>query len=436
MAGVHAVAVRPDIASTVVLPAGHADEDRLFDAYAWLRANNPLGLAQVAGYDPLWLVSKHADIMEIERQPDVFTSGGAELRGSHNPILQNRAGDDFIRSVNGGSLRIGNSIIYMDPPEHSEVKDIAAAWFRLPSVAKLDTSMRELAQTSLDTRLRRGANDIDFATDFASHYPLRVVMALLGIPEEDEPLMRSLTRDVFGADDPEVAGGEAAHSSAGERFVEAVLAFNRYFDAVIDDRRASPREDLSSAISLARDPSGEYYNREYAYGWFSAIASGGHDSISSTLATIIERLGLDPALLAETKSDLDGTVDSLVEEGLRWASPVKHVVRRATRDYDLRGRSIRKDDRLMLLYQSANRDEAVFDCADAFDIRRRPNPHIAFGFGPHMCVGQQLVRRELRIMLEVLLPRVRSIELKPGRRAIQTNFVGGLKRLPLRLVID
>ena len=193
---------------------------------------------------------------------------------------------------------------------------------------------------------------------------------------------------------------------------------------------------MATVIASAKDASGEYYDRSFAYGWFVSIATAGHDTTSSTLSTILERLGSDPALLAEVKADLGSAVGPLVDEGLRWASPVKHFVRRATQDYELRGRTIKSGDRLMLLYQSANRDEDVFDAPNEFNPGRHPNPHIAFGYGPHTCIGQHLAKRELRFMLEVLLPRINSIELKPGRRVVQTNFVGGIKKLPVRLEVE
>ena len=120
-------------------------------------------------------------------------------------------------------------------------------------------------------------------------------------------------------------------------------------------------------------------------------------------------------------------------EGLRWASPVKHFTRKALRDYELRGQQIKAGDRLVLLYQSANRDADVFEAPDEFRLDRKPNRHIAFGYGPHMCIGQHLAKQELRIMLEELLPRIASIDVTGERKVVQTNFVGGLRKLPMRL---
>jgi cytochrome P450 len=171
-----------------------------------------------------------------------------------------------------------------------------------------------------------------------------------------------------------------------------------------------------------------------AYGWFIAISTAGHDTTSSTLAGILEALAQHPDQLARVKADLS-LIPNLVNEGLRWVSPVKHFVRRASRDYPLRGQRIAAGDRLMLLYQSANRDADAFDAPDEFRLDRRPNRQIAFGYGPHMCIGQHLAKQELRVMLEELLPRLVSLTITGNRKVVQTNFVGGLRRLPMRVVV-
>ncbi|MFZ2173901.1 MAG: cytochrome P450, partial [Rhodococcus sp. (in: high G+C Gram-positive bacteria)] len=184
----------PDaIARQVVLPEGHSDNDALFEAYRWLRENNPLGRAAVEGYDEIWLVSKYADIMEIERQPGIFTSAGGDEKGSHNPILANQAGDAFTKSINNGSLRILETLTYLDPPEHTAVKDIALDWFRPTNLAQWGDRIRVLAKAAV-SRLLATDGRIDFVQDFALHYPLHVIMGLLGVPEEDEPRMMTLTQ--------------------------------------------------------------------------------------------------------------------------------------------------------------------------------------------------------------------------------------------------
>jgi cytochrome P450 len=423
------------VARQIVLPEGHRDEARLFDAYRWLRDNNPLGQVAVGGYDPIWLVSKHADIMEIERQPHVFTSGGADQPGSHNPILQNQAGDAFTRQLTGGSLRILDTLTYLDPPEHTAIKDIAADWFRPANLKKWEEQIRALARDAISKYLRAGTNDIDFVQQFALFYPLHVVMTLFGVPETDEPRMMALTQEFFGTADPDAQRADVeplTPEAAAQQWAAAIQDFYAYFDALVADRRATPRDDLATLIASAKTQSGEYYANTFAYGWFIAIATAGHDTTSSTMAGTIEQLAQHPDQLAAVRGDLT-LVPDLINEGLRWSSPVKHFMRQATQDYTLSGQEIHAGDRFMLLYQSANRDADVFDDPDTFRLQRKPNRHIAFGYGPHMCIGQHLAKLELRILFEELLPRIKSIELTGDRKVVQTNFVGGLRSLPVRL---
>lgn len=425
----------PDaVARQIVLPEGHRDNDALFEAYRWLRENNPLGRAEVEGYDPIWLVSKHADIMEIERQPDIFTNAGGEDKGSVNPILANQAGDAFTKSINNGSLRVLETLTYLDPPEHTAIKDIALDWFRPTNLAQWESTIRDLAKAAV-ARLLKTDGRIDFVKDFALHYPLHVIMSLFGVPESDEPRMMSLTQEFFGTADPDAARDDVeplTPDAAAKQWVATIQDFYAYFEALLQDRRANPQDDLATIISVARDESGEYYPNEVAYGYFIAIATAGHDTTSSTLAGGMLELGRNPELLAKAKADL-ALAPHIVNESLRWASPVKHFMRQATQDYTIRGRNIKKGDRFMMLYQSGNRDADVIPNPDTFDITRRPNKHIAFGYGPHMCIGQHLAKIELRIMLEELLPHIESLELVDDTKMIQTNFVGGLKNMPVQI---
>lgn len=423
-----------DIAQQIVLPEGHRDDTRLFEAYRWLRENNPLGVAQVDGYDPIYLVSKHADIMEIERQPQIFTSAGGEDKGKFNPILANQAGDAFTKSINNGSLRILETLTYLDPPEHTTIKDIANDWFRPTNLKQWEDTIRTLARESVD-RLLETDGQVDFVKDFALQYPLHVIMSLFGVPETDEPRMMSLTQEFFGTADPDAAREDVeplTPDAAAKQWVATIQDFYAYFDDLLMDRRANPTGDLASIIAVAKDADGEYFAKEVAYGYFIAIATAGHDTTSSTMAGGIHAISQNPGLLERLQGDLS-LVSNLVNESLRWASPVKHFMRTALEPYELRGRSIQPGDRFMLMYQSGNRDADVFDEPDVFNIDRRPNRHIAFGYGPHMCIGQHLAKIELRIMFETLLPHLKDVRLAGDTKFIQTNFVGGLKNMPVEL---
>ena len=412
----------PDwVAEQIILAEGHRDEAALYEAYRWLRENNPLGIGYVDGFDPIYLVSKHADIMEIERQPQIFTNGGGDKPGTENPILTNIAGDEFTKSLTGGSLRILETLPYLDPPEHTQVRNIAADWFRPRNLEQWETRIRALAK--------------DFVQGFTKFYPLHVIMSLFGLPEADEPRMMSLSQDLFGTADPDAIREDIeplSPAAAAQQWAAAVQDFYAYFDGLLQDRRANPRDDLATIIATARTEGGELYPPETAYGYFVAVATAGHDTTSATLATGIQALAENPELLQRIRNDLS-LIPDWVNETLRWSSPVKHFMRTALEPYELRGRSINVGDRLMLLYQSANRDADVFADPDVFNIDRHPNKHIAFGYGPHLCIGMALAKQELRIMAEELLPKIESIELTGPAKVVQTTFVGGLKNLPVKI---
>jgi cytochrome P450 len=429
-----------EIARQIVLPEGHADLAALHEAYKWVRNNMPLAKAVVEGYDPVWLISKHADLQEVETQPQIFSAGGGENKGANNPILQNTAGDEFTKGLLGGTLRILDALPYLDPPEHTEVKFIAADWFRPTQLQKWEDKIRGLAKASVEKleKLVATRGEIDLVDDWALGFPLHVMMTLFGVPPEDEPKMMSLTQEFFGTADPEHQREDVealTPEAMAQQWAATIQDFFAYFDVMVEDRRANPRDDLATIIATAKQSDGEYYPKSYAYGWFTAIATAGHDTTSATLAGTLQLLSQHPDVLARVKADLK-LIPNLILEALRIVAPVKHFTRRAEQDYTMRGQTIKAGDRLMLLFQSGNRDEDVFDRPYEFHIDRKPNKQIALGHGPHMCTGQHLAKLELKVMLEELLPRIESIELLGPGQYTQTNFVGGLKHLPAKLTFS
>lgn len=434
-------AVLPDnIARQLVLPEGHTDLNALYDAYKWMRNNMPVAKAIVEGYDPIWLVTKYADIQEVETLSEVFAAGGgAEHPGSHNPILQNQAGDEFTKQLLGGSLRILDATPYLDPPEHTAAKNICFDWFKPPSVKKLENQIRELARESIEqlkTLSERG--EIDVVDDWALGFPLHVMMTMVGVPREDEPRMMALTQEFFGTADPEHQRDDIealSPEAMAQQWANTIQDFFAYFDTLAEDRRAHPRDDLATVVACAKRPDGEYWAKSYIYGWYTAIFTAGHDTTSATLAGTLKLLAEHPDVLARVKADLS-LVPNLVQEALRLVAPVKHFMRIALQDHTLSGQTIKAGDRLMPLFQSACRDEEIFDNPDKFDIDRKPNTHLAFGFGAHTCPGQHVAKLELKVMFEELLPRLESIEVTGPGSVTQTNFVGGLKHLPAKLTIS
>jgi alpha-terpineol hydroxylase len=417
----------PDaVARAAVLPESYKDEKRItYPAFAWLRENNPLGQARLAGFDPIWLVTKYQDIREVERQPLLFPSG------VENPILNDQKGDAFIRSMCGGSIRSIDLVTYMDPPEHTDIRGVATEWFMPRNIRKFEARIREQAKGHVQ-RLVGLDDEFDFVQDFALYYPLHVIMTLFGVPEKDEPLLLKLTQELFGVHEPGPEGAEAAPepADAARQWTAAVAGFYAYFGEKIAERRANPTDDLMSLIATAK-VRGEYLPDTFCGGWYIGVATAGHDTTSSSLAGAILGMAEHPGQWEKVKSD-PSLIPALVEEAIRWTSPVKHFMRSAARDTELRGRQIKAGDRLMLHYPSANRDEEIFTNPDAFDIERTGGKSIAFGVGPHACIGMHVARLEMKILFEELLPLVESFEVTGTPTWVQTNFVGGMKSLPVR----
>ncbi|MEB3061914.1 cytochrome P450 [[Mycobacterium] zoologicum] len=434
-------AILPDeIARQIVLPEGHADLDALFAAYKWARNNMPVGKAIVEGYDPLWLITKHADIQEVETLSEVFCAGGGEENpGSHNPILTNQAGDEFTKSLLGGSLRILDALPYIDPPEHSEAKNAVFDSLRPVNLKQYEERIRGLARDSIAhlVDITAAGKTIEVIDDFAMAYPLRALMSLVGIPQQEYPRMLKLTQEFFGAADPEHQRNdiEVTPQQMAEQFAATIQDYYGYFDTIVEDRRAHPTEDLATVIACAKKSNGEHFSKTECYGRYIEFATAGHDTTSATMAGTLRLLAEHPDVMARVKADMK-LLPNLINEALRLVSPVKHFMRLALSDYTLRGQTIKAGDRLMPLFQSGNRDEDVFANADTFDIDRKPNPHLGFGFGTHTCPGQHVAKMELRVMFEELLPRLESIESAGPGQVTQTNFVGGLKHWPAKFTFS
>ncbi|HUE39210.1 MAG TPA: cytochrome P450, partial [Candidatus Binatia bacterium] len=266
----------------------------------------------------------------------------------------------------------------------------------------------------------------DFASQVALYYPLQVIMSVLGVPESDEPRMLQLTQKLFGAEDPDFGGADPEQA-----LLAALMDFATYFNQMTADRRARPTRDIASTIANAT-VDGEPLGDLQSIGYYVIIATAGHDTTSSSLAGGLEALIRHPdqmrALQAEPR-----LIDNAVDEIIRWVTPVRHFMRHAQEDYVLRGTPIRRGERLLLSYLSANRDETVFDEAFRFDVRRRnAEEHVAFGIGVHFCLGAHLARMELRAFFRELLPRLESIELSGDTHYTASTFVGGPKRVPIR----
>jgi cytochrome P450 len=384
------------------------------EVFATLRRDDPVHWTEPAGYRPFWTVSKHADIMEVERQHDRFTN-------TKRTKLLTIDFETKVREVMQGKPMLVRALNHMDMPDHRTYQRITHAWFQPRQLRSLEEKIARLAKESVD-RLERFGGACDYVNDVSVWYPLRIIMMILGLPDEDEDELLRITQAYFGGGDPEM--------QRGADLIDATLAYVEYFKNVAADRRREPKDDVATVIATA-EIDGRVINDFEAYSYYIALASAGHDTTSSTVAGGLHALIQNPGEMARLKAD-PSLLPGAVEEMVRWVSPVKHFFRTANEDYELRGKRIKAGDHLLMCYPSGNRDEEVFDRPGSFIIDRTPNRHLGYGYGIHACIGQHLARAEMIALFRELLARLDHVELSGAPAWTETSFLGGLKRLPIR----
>lgn len=418
--------IAQELAQTIVDPKAYADGRRIDEAFVRLRQESPLEQAQPEGFDPFWVVTRQDDIRQVELQNELFHNG------DRSTVLTTIEADRKVRQMMGGSPHLVRSLVQMDNPDHGNYRRLTQPSFAPQNLRALEARIREIARGFVD-RMAAHGDRCDFAKDVAFLYPLHVVMEVLGVPEADEPRMLKLTQELFGSADPDVnrSGQSLTDTDQALASLQAtVMDFMTYFNAVTEDRRRNPRNDLASVIANGAIE-GQPLGHLEAMSYYIIAATAGHDTTSSTTAGALWALAERPDQFRAVKNDPD-LIKGLIEESIRWETPVKHFMRTATADAELAGKTIAKGDWLMLSYPSGNRDEAVFDRPFEFDVTRANNKHVAFGYGAHVCLGQHLARMEMRILWEELLPRLERVELDGQPRRMEASFVCGPKSVPIR----
>jgi cytochrome P450 len=406
-----------DAAKVLADPTAYADDARLHAALTHLRANNPVALVDNPPYRPFWAITKHEDIMAIERANNLFLS-------EPRPLLATAAADDLGKQQleAGTGLR---TLIHMDDPYHRKVRAIGADWFRPKAMRDLKVNVDALAKRYVD-KMRDIGPECDFVTDIAVNFPLYVILSLLGLPEEDFSRMHQLTQEMFGGDDEEYN----QRGQTPEEQLAILVDFFTYFSKLTASRREHPTDDLASAIANGRID-GEPLSDVDTASYYVIVVSAGHDTTKDAISGGLLALIENPDELARLRHDM-GLMPTAIEEMIRWTTPVKEFMRTAAEDTTVRGVPIAKGESVYLAYVSGNRDEEVFDEPFRFDISRDPNKHVAFGYGVHFCLGAALARMEMNSLYSELIPRLESIELAGEPELAATTFVGGLKHLPIR----
>ena len=394
-------------------PVANTEEPRIQAALQHLRAHAPVSWVDVGDYNPFWAITKHTDILDIERDNEVFTN-------SPRPVLL-RADRDAIQANIG--IR---TLIHLDGRQHRLVRAIGADWFRPRAMRAMQQRVDELARTYVDHMAAIGP-ECDFVQEVSVKFPLYVIMSLLGVPEDDFPMMLRLTQEMVGNDDIEMQRKNADDDAA------ALMEMFGYFNALTASRRTQPTEDLASAIANALID-GQPMSDIDTVSYYVVIATAGHDTTSATISGGLQALIEHPGELARLRQEPE-LIPSAAEEMIRWVTPVRAFMRTAKHDTTIRGVPISAGDSVLLCYPSANRDEDVFEKPFRFDVARDPNKHLAFGYGVHFCLGAALARMEIRSFFRELVPRLETIELTGQPQYIASTFIGGLKHLPVRYTL-
>jgi cytochrome P450 len=394
-------------------PLSYARDGYPHAEWTQLRNEAPLEHFEVPGWPAFWAVTKHADIVEISKQPEIF------LNEPGMTITRN----DVSEAADGSAPRF-KTIINMDPPEHRKFRQVASSYFTPRAMRSLQPLVEQTARQLIDDLGHDG--ECDFVSRVASIHPLKIIARILGVPESDEPFILKLTNELFGAEDPEFQRGQDRAENIKTLFME----FWSYFTKIMQDRRKQPRDDLASVIANARiegEPMGEFETMGYCLITFTA----GHETTRGSLGGGLDALLDDPEQLAFWGRKPEITAKA-IDEIVRFVTPVNHMMRTASQDYVLRGRKIRKGDHLVLFYASANRDEEVFENPNALRLDRHPNRHLGFGIGEHFCLGANLARMTSGTLFRELVGRVEEIERAGDVARTASNLVPGLKRLPIR----
>ena len=381
------------------------------DLWARLRAEAPVARIEPEGYEPFWAITKHADILDIAKQPVLFSSAqGITLR---------RAGMQIPPS---------ELVVMLDPPRHGPVRRVANPGFTPRAVRARRPEIERIAVEILDAATPAGSSgDFDFVERIAAPFPLAVIASVLGVPRGDWELLLQWTNEVIGKEDPEYrrpgeTPGQTAKRARGE--------VHTYFRGLVEQRRREPQADLMTELTRG-EVDGAPLTDEQLVLYCELLVEAGNETTRNAITGGLLAFGEHRGEWEKLRNRPELLSDA-VEEILRWVTPISHFTRTATDDYTVRGEQIRAGEQVALYFASANRDEDVFDDPFAFRVDRSPNPHLAFGFGEHFCMGAQIARVELETIFRLLLERLASFEVSGPVDRLASIVNGSIKHLPLR----
>jgi cytochrome P450 len=387
-------------------------------AFALLRRERPISfheefepppempLPRGPGY---WAVTRHADVISASRRSDLFCSG----QGVNIPDLPVELNEFF------------GSMIAMDDPRHARLRSIVSRGFTPKALARLQEDVERRAGGLIDAIIEKG--ECDFVRDLAAPLPLGIICDMMGIPESQNQFVFEQTNIILGLTDPEyVAPGTNPLIAA----LNAGKALTELMNELAAERRREPKNDLTSQL-LNAEIDGETLTDQEIASFFVLLVVAGNETTRNAISHGMKALCDHPDERRVWAADFDAVASTAVEEIVRWASPVIHFRRTCTQDTELAGQKLRAGEKIVLWYNSANRDEAVFADPHRFDVTREPNEHVGFGGpGAHHCLGANLARREITVVFRELLRRLPDLEITGAPELLRSNFIHGIKRMP------
>jgi cholest-4-en-3-one 26-monooxygenase len=387
------------------------------DWFTYLRKNAPVYRHPEPDGPGFWVITKHEDVGIVGRDAKTFSS--AAKRGG--VVGLEELPPERKQEMEEQAAFTGNMMLYMDPPDHTLYRKIVHDGFRPRMIWALEQKIRERAVRILDDAIARGS--CDFVVDVAMELPLQAIAEMIGVPMEDRHKLADWSNRMIGSEDPEYAVDE-------ENVRNAQIEMFMYAQQLAEERRKNPRDDIITTI-LEAEVEGHSLSELDFNLFFLLLSVAGNETTRNAMSHGMAALLENPdqyQILVEDPS----VIDTAVEEIVRWASPVMYFRRNVTQDTEIRGVPMKEGDKLSVWYISANRDEDVFVDPFKFDVRRSPNEHIAFGHGHHFCLGFNLARLEIKVLFEELAKRVTKIESVGDISRLRSNFIAGIKHLPIR----
>jgi cytochrome P450 len=387
-------------------------------AFAALRRDRPISFH--AEFEPppglpiprgpgYWALARHAEILEVSRNPDLYRSGS----GTNIPDLPAAFNDFF------------GSMINMDDPRHGRLRRIVSRGFTPRALGRLERDVERRARQTIDRVIDRGA--CDFVGEIAAPLPLEIICDLMGIPESQTKFVFEQTNVILGLGDPEYVSEPAKIVPAA---LGAGKALSDLMHELAKDRHGRGGEDFTSALLDASIGDEALTHQELA-SFFVLLVVAGNETTRNAISHGMKALCDHPDQRRLWQSDFEGVAPTAIEEIVRWSTPVIHFRRTVSRDTVLGGQKLAAGEKVVMWYNSGNRDEATFADPFRFDARRKPNEHVGFGGpGPHHCLGANLARREMRVLFREIFRRLPDLEITGPPELLRSNFIHGIKRMP------